>query len=1160
MARSIAVGRTSRCSSRPRRGRVAGAVALIALLAAGSPGGAKGPADRSAGQPAGSFIRRVRAGSLPAGAVARWVLGKAATTGATYRPLAYRNDTWYGSTYWTGPDWTRVGKDWHHPGINTPAVRCFRAPAAGRVAVTGRVYKADTNKGGGDGVRLSVRHNERTVWQAEINGNDGKGVEPKIALDLARGDAVRFVVHKRGRIFCDTTHWDPIISYAGGKMYQASKGFTTGRQGASPWSYEMEGGPGVKTGPPRVHAYGSDLALVDRQLAPGASVSLAAGRHMPAFVLADGRDARGAVFAVAPGSPWHVDVALNGEGRIEVTLRRPGAAKASQAEPKIMIAPYTGTWHAGVRRLDEMLSAKSPGAVPKAVAGTFTAAYRAVAAAPRADRPEVELLTMVQLDWHRRDGAGDKPGALAAAAKKHIARTRLLLADLQKGKPGAFLADEKRQLDGLAAEISRLNADDGRQGPLYRRVRWLKRHIALGNPLMDFGPMLFCKRVPTAYSHLVMQYFGWRARPGGGLFVLERPGKSLAVRDILDGRLEGGNVLAPRLGYDARRVVFSYVSCDGKSPLGRAHDAEAAKKYYHLFEVDLDPARAFAAGGSGLRKLTGGPYEDLMPTYLPDGGIAFSSTRRRGYARCFGGQFGTRWHVYTLHRCNGDGSNVKTLSYHDTNEWFPAVANDGRILYSRWDYIDRDAVTHQNLWSMRPDGTNPAAVWGNATPSPHCTFQIQPVPGSGKIAFTGSAHHSITAGSVALVDPTQGRDGQQAITRITPEVVFPEAEGRNIREYYAAPWPLSEKYFLAAYSPVPLVWEPGANPPNALGLYLIDTFGNRELIYRDSVISSTNPCPLRPRRRPPVITGDLPPDAPPTGEIVMSDVYRGLGPVRRGTVKALRIIQIFPKTTNLGDRPAIGAAREENARAILGTVPVEADGSAMFIAPARIPVLFQALDADGLAVQTMRSVTYLQPGERVSCVGCHEPVSSAPPTLGRTRAMARPPARIDPGTLGGRPFSFMEVVQPVLTRHCAKCHTGAKPKKGIDLSPTPHKGFTKSYWSLCGDRNFWGRGTNPKNAAEALVPRFGARNVIQVTPPGGMYGSPGSRLLKMLRAGHMSAATPTEPSKAQVKLSADDIRRIAAWIDCNATFYGVYDPKAQARQLKGLPVPMPDIQ
>ena len=377
----------------------------------------------------------------------------------------------------------------------------------------------------------------------------------------------------------------------------------------------------------------------------------------------------------------------------------------------------------------------------------------------------------------------------------------------------------------------------------YVRVRAMKRRLALSNPLMQFGPLLFCKRVPTSYSHLVMQYFGWRARPGGGLFVLERPGYSLETRDLLGDRLSGGNLLEPRISYDAERIVFSYVQCpEGEVNIDRL-DNVSDSGFYHVYEVRTD--------GSGLRQLTSGPFDDLMPTYLPDGGIAFCSTRRKGYARCFGAQFSPRWHVYTLHRMEGDGSNLRTLSWHDTNEWFPAVAHTGRILYSRWDYIDRDAVTHQNVWATRPDGTNPVAVWGNATASPHCAFQLQPVPGSNKIVFTASAHHSITGGSIVVLDPAVNNNGEKALTRITPQVPFPEAESTDIREYYAAPWPLSETCFLVAYSPTPLVWEPGANAPNALGLYLLDASGNRELLYRDLDIGSTNPCPLRPRPAPP---------------------------------------------------------------------------------------------------------------------------------------------------------------------------------------------------------------------------------------------------------------------------------------------------------------------
>jgi len=715
---------------------------------------------------------------------------------------------------------------------------------------------------------------------------------------------------------------------------------------------------------------------------------------------------------------------------------------------------------------------------------------------------------------------------------------------------------------------------------------------------MPRGPMLFCKRVPTSYSHLVMQYFGWRARAGGGLFVLDRPGCSLACRDILDGKLSGGNVLEPRLSWDAQRIVFSFVQVAGEEYDPARLDNAADEGFYHVYDVSVD--------GSGLRQLTRGPYDDLMPTYLPDGGIVFCSTRRRGYARCFGAQFSPRWHVYTLHRMDGGGGDLRALSFHDTNEWFPAVSSSGSILYSRWDYIDRDAVTHQNLWTTRPDGSNPQALWGNATAAPHCAFQIQPIPGSHKIAFTASAHHSIAAGSIVVVDPAVARDGEAALSRITPEIPFPEAESRDIREYYEAPWPLSEDDFLVGYSPLPLVWEPGANPANAVGICLLDRWGNRELIYRDPEIGSTNPCPLVPRPVPPALPSQLahkgispiserqvstggqtvgpkldvsPPGSgelahngispiserqvssdgqaagpklglSPSGEMILLDIYQGLAGVPRGNIRQLRVVQIFPKTTHVAGSPPIGLAGEENGRAILGTVPVEPDGSARFLVPAQRPLLFQALDANGFAYQTMRSVTYVQPGERVSCVGCHEGRMSTPvPSVALAAALRRGPSPLDPGPLGGRPFSFVEVVQPVLDQHCVRCHGGEKTEGKIDLTRTPAGAFTKSYLALCGDRDFWHTLTNPTNAAEALVPRFGARNQIQVSPPGGMYGALGSRLLRLLQKGHY-----------EVKLTPDDFSRLAAWIDLNAIFYGVNNPEDQARLLRGEIIPMPEIQ
>jgi hypothetical protein len=597
------------------------------------------------------------------------------------------------------------------------------------------------------------------------------------------------------------------------------------------------------------------------------------------------------------------------------------------------------------------------------------------------------------------------------------------------------------------------------------------------------------------------------------------------------------------LSYDARQLVFCHVVVP-ETPIDPAslpvNEEGPDEAYFHVYTMGVD--------GSDLRQLTAGTYDDVMPTWLPDGGIAFCSTRRRSYSRCFGPAFSKRWDAYVLHRIEADGSGLRQLSWNDVNEWFPEVAKSGHLVFARWDYIDRDAVTHQNLWSMRPDGTSQTALWGNATPAPHCAFQAKAIPGSGKLVFVASAHHSVTGGPLCLVDPAVDSNSlMDAITRLTPQR-FPEAEGA-IEEYYNSPWPLSEGLFLVAYSSEPLLFEPTRQPDHALGLYLLDAEGNRELLYRDPFLSSTSPVPLRARPAPPALPSMLPEAAEPLAEVVMTDVYRGLGDVPRGTIRELRVIQILPKTTPLANTPPIGFAGEENTRVVLGTVPVESDGSAHFLVPSGKALLFQVLDESGCAYQTMRSTTAFQPGERTSCVGCHENRMSAAP-VARALAQAQPPSRLRVGPLDGTPFSYMTAVQPIWDEHCVVCHGADEPKKGLRLTGAPREGFAESYWSLCGDAQaFWGAKTNPENAAQALVPRFGARNRIEVTPPGGTYGARGSRLLRMLREGHQKVA-----------LKDGELRRIATWVDCNAVFFGSYHPEVQAQELAGKAPPMPAIE
>jgi hypothetical protein len=1062
-----------------------------------------------------------------------------------YQKLTYRNAEWYGSTFFTGPDWTRVGRDWHHPGNETPSVRRFTVPRAGRITVSGRVFKLHQQ---GDGIRAIIRHNDREVWQGEIEGADGQGVEPNVALEVAQGDAIRFIVHKRGQITCDTTGWDPVIIYADGTQHRASEAFDKHEQGMGGWWYEVEADRVSDPVLPRVHALASDLSLVERVVRLGQPVELTEGDALPVFVVSKGgpkgTSEGGLVVAMPSGPAWTLRAVLEANDRLRVTVSLHGA---SSGRPALWSETYAGPWVQGWRAIDERLDQSSE------LAGL----RRHVDERFAAERLALALWTMIQADWRRQDQIDDTPERYVAAAEEQMEKARALLADLRLGQGEALLADELGQLDRLAKEVPAADATLEAARRYWLAVRRLKRRIALANPLLDSGPMLVCKRKPPSWSHLVGQYFGWRQRPGGGLFLVENPGYSLVCRDIVGDQLPPGNFLEPCLSYDGRRIVFSYVACPdeipdpGEFPVNEQWGEE---RYLHVYEIHVD--------GTGLRQLTDGRYDDLMPAYLPDGSIVFTSTRRRSYARCFGPEYSDRWDCYTIHQMEADGGNLRPLSANDVNEWFPTVSHRGTLLFARWDYIDRDAVTHQTLWSMRPDGANPIAVWGNATPKPHCTFQAKSIPGSGKIVFVASAHHSITAGPVCVVDPTVDVNSHAAITRVTPGP-FPEAESSQIPEYYESPWPLSEEYFLVAYSADRLRFQgehpSNPNPDNALGIYLLDTAGNRELLYRDPQISSTNPTPLVARPVPPVLSsGSLARETAgasaaenPTGEIVIADVYQGLGETPRGTIKSLRIVQVFPKTTPLANNPAIGLAGEENGRAILGTVPVEPDGSARFLVPAHKPIFFQVLDEEGFAFQTMRSSTYLQPGERISCVGCHEPRMSSPPAGARLpMALGRPPSPIEPGRFGGRPFSFVEVVQPVLDKQCVRCHGGEKTDGGVDLTGTPHQGFTKSYWALCQGPNEWQKMVGqPELVAESLVPRYYQRNQIQVTPLGGKYGALGSRLIKLLRDGH-----------EDVQLDADELERLATWIDLNAIFYGVYLPEDQARQLAGQQVPMPEIE
>ena len=589
----------------------------------------------------------------------------------------------------------------------------------------------------------------------------------------------------------------------------------------------------------------------------------------------------------------------------------------------------------------------------------------------------------------------------------------------------------------LKAELAALPADVSAEA-LYLRARALQREQALRDPLLDFDTLLFTKRVPGSYSHMSDQYYGWWSRPGGGIYLLKnfKNGEPTTVCLTDDLFKEPGSFLRPALSYDAKKVIFAWCKhypalAKEKNKLNKANVPEDA--FYHVFEMNLD--------GTGLRQLTRGKYDNFDARYLPDGRIVFLSTRRGQsvqvtkqsaaatlakndlpdcYVRC-GGDAERPVAVYTLHTMNADGGDLTPISPFEMFEWEPSVAPDGTILYSRWDYVDRDNMPYMSLWAINPDGTNARLVYGNYTQSPHCTFEPRAVPGSRKIIFTASGHHSQTMGSLVLLDPAIGTEGAAPIERLTPDTPFPEIEAWPAA-FFANPWPLSERTHLVAWGVEKNMREGHQRPANGMGIYLFNADRGLELLYRDPDISSMYPIPVKAQTPPPALASTVDWNGPQEGKFLVGDVTRGLSTVKPGEIKSLRVVAIPAKTQPWMNQPALGLTRDDPGKAVLGTVPVEADGSAYFRAPSGVALFFQALDADGRAVQTMRSATHVQPGQTLSCTGCHDSRKDTPPPARAPLASLRAPSKISPGPDGSWPLRFDRLVQPVLDAQCVSCH------------------------------------------------------------------------------------------------------------------------------------------
>jgi hypothetical protein len=683
---------------------------------------------------------------------------------------------------------------------------------------------------------------------------------------------------------------------------------------------------------------------------------------------------------------------------------------------------------------------------------------------------------------------------------------------------------QQRLIDLESAEPA--SAADRRD--LYFAAREVKRRIAFGNPRLDIDRLLFIKRHDSVgVFHMCDQFYGCNAKPGGGLYVLEDPfGPNPRLKNLLEDsvvengrlagrKLEGGTFLSPEVSWDGRTVLFAYSEAGAwEKYQGREAYEWTPECSYHIFRVNAD--------GSGLVQLTDGPHNDFDPCFLPNGRIAFISERRGGYLRC-----GRHCPVYTLFSMRPDGSDIICLSYHETHEWQPSVTNDGMIVYSRWDYVDRDTNIAHHKWICFPDGRDPRALHGNyperRESRPWMEMDIRAIPDSNKFISVAGAHHGHAFGSLVLIDPRIEDDGAMSqLERLTPEVPFPESEGRPIAQYmcYGTPWPLSEDDYLCVYD---------ADAKNR-GIYWLDRSGNRELIYRDPQISCLSPIPLQPRPMPPVIPSrtsqaaeDAHKDQPPT--IAVMNVYDAdFSWPPETQIQALRVFQVLPKSTAPPNQPRIGIANQTNARAVLGTVPVESDGSAYFEAPVGMPIYFQAIDQHGTAVQSMRSATYVHPGEQMVCLGCHERKHDPPKMPARLPlALHRAPSPIQPDVDGSNPFNYVRLVQPVLDRHCVSCH---QEKKALDLTGLPGaaNGWTRSYANLAEKYGFY---FHVGNGSIHQGIHGGSRTIP------GQFGARVAPLQKYLGPDHHG-----------VELPAEDRHRINLWLDANSEFYGSYENTA----------------
>jgi len=586
------------------------------------------------------------------------------------------------------------------------------------------------------------------------------------------------------------------------------------------------------------------------------------------------------------------------------------------------------------------------------------------------------------------------------------------------------------------------------------------------------------------------------------------PGASLNIFNIKTGQTSTiletneGCLRDPEVSFDGQKIIFSY--------------RKDIEDDYHIYEIDTN--------GSNLKQLTKARgVSDIDPLYLPNNQVIFSSTREPKYCMC------NRHIMANLFRMNPDGSNIVQLGKSTLFEGHSALMNDGRVIYDRWEYIDRNFGDAQGLWTVNPDGTKHSIYYGNNTNSPGGVIDPRPLPESNLILCIFSSCHDRPWGALTLLDRSRGVDGKDAVVKIWPDsAISLIGEGNydtfmqlNVR--YEDPYPISGKYFLVSKS---IRFNKGDwhhSISEKMGIYLLDIFGNEVLLYEDDSLSCFDPMPLSPRFRPREIPAARKFDSSP-GYFYVQNVYEGthMENVAEGSIKYLRVVESPEKRTYTD--PAWGGQGQQapgvnwhsfETKRVLGMVEVEKDGSVNFEAPSGKYLYFQLLDENKKMVQSMRSGVIVHPGETNGCIGCHEDRLSAPLNINSMpMAIEKKPQKLSPENTESPVFSYTRDVQPVFDRHCIKCHDfGKHAGVALNLSGDRNPYFNASYIDLHLKEQINCVGGGPAEIQQAYS-----------------WGSHASKLVKVIEKGHHAD-----------EITKQEMEMIYTWIDLNGVYYPEYE-------------------